>query len=123
MYYQDLLEPYFAETPPRLLLDWNTKLLKVIMEEVGLSLWPGKTNAFEKAPAGKTDLRQAISPKKPVCPQKSKEQYPAYFQAFAEKTGFLPNQSVIDVLFNLGPDTLDYLENCGKILLTQFRPG
>lgn len=123
LFYQDLLEPFFMGKPPALLVYWNQKLLAAISEEIGLKQKPGTSISFEKNPTGKIDLRQAISPKTVNKPENDEDIYPAYFQAFAEKYGFLPNQSVIDVLFNLGPDTLPYLKNCGNKLLDQFRPG
>ncbi|MBW6497868.1 MAG: WbqC family protein [Bacteroidales bacterium] len=123
LFYQDLLEPFFMDQPPALLVNWNQNLLAAITEEIGLKLKPVRTITFEKAPTEKIDLRQAISPKKLTSPEKGNDLFPPYFQAFSEKYGFLQNQSVIDVLFNLGPDTLPYLENCGRKLMLQFRPG
>ena len=32
-----------------------------------------------------------------------------YDQVFMEKHGFIPNLSIIDLLFNLGPESSDYL--------------
>jgi len=37
--------------------------------------------------------------------------FPAYTQVFSNKYGFIPNLSVVDVLFNLGPETEAYLRN------------
>jgi len=34
-----------------------------------------------------------------------------YNQVFIDKHGFLPNLSIVDLLFNLGPESLDYLKN------------
>jgi len=34
---------------------------------------------------------------------------PPYYQVFREKTGFLPNLSILDLLFNLGPEAACYL--------------
>ena len=34
-----------------------------------------------------------------------------YTQVFEGKNGFLPNLSVLDVLFNLGPNCANYLKN------------
>ena len=33
-----------------------------------------------------------------------------YQQVFCEKYSFIPNLSILDVLFNLGPETTSYLE-------------
>jgi hypothetical protein len=34
---------------------------------------------------------------------------PRYIQVFEEKLGFIPDLSIIDLLFNLGPEAHDYL--------------
>ena len=34
-----------------------------------------------------------------------------YHQVFENKCGFISNLSIIDLLFNLGPERADYLEN------------
>ena len=34
-----------------------------------------------------------------------------YFQVFAQKYGFVPNLSIMDLLFNEGPDSISYLKN------------
>jgi hypothetical protein len=37
--------------------------------------------------------------------------FPHYIQVFESYNGFIPNCSVLDALFNLGPQTLDYLQD------------
>ena len=39
-----------------------------------------------------------------------------YTQVFMKKTGFLPNLSVLDVLFNLGPNCTNYLKNAARFI-------
>ena len=34
---------------------------------------------------------------------------PKYYQVFSNKYGFLSNLSILDLLFNLGPNAIDYL--------------
>jgi hypothetical protein len=42
---------------------------------------------------------------------KSKTQFNTYTQVFSYKHGFIPNLSILDVLFNLGPNSSNYLKN------------
>ena len=43
---------------------------------------------------------------------KSKEEFgfPVYYQTFDEKFGFIENLSILDVICNLGPESLAYLK-------------
>jgi hypothetical protein len=36
--------------------------------------------------------------------------YPVYQQVFTTKHGFIPHLSIVDLLFNQGPQSIDYLE-------------
>lgn len=40
-----------------------------------------------------------------------KQDFPAYYQVFSNKTGFLHNLSVIDLIFNEGLNSIPYLRN------------
>ena len=53
------------------------------------------------------DFRDAIRPKKPLpdvdfIPQR-------YYQVYEQKHGFLPNMSILDLLFNEGNEAIFYL--------------
>ena len=43
-------------------------------------------------------------------PSDSLESIPAYQQVFEERTGFMPQLSILDLLFCTGPQALDYLK-------------
>ncbi len=53
------------------------------------------------------DLRSAIRPKNPL-PDPDFESKP-YYQVYQQKHGFLPNLSILDLLFNMGPESIFYL--------------
>jgi len=59
------------------------------------------------------DLRNVIHPKRPddILARLGLEK--PYFQVFARKYGFIPNLSVMDLLFNEGPDSILYLKRLG----------
>jgi len=104
LYFQDELEHFFSEKTNNL-LDFNTGLLETILELIGLKKKIGYTTDFVKEPENIKDYRWSINPKKPFDDFPAKE----YYQSFNEKHGFIPNLSIIDLLFNLGPEAGDYL--------------
>ena len=53
------------------------------------------------------DYRDAIDPKHPL-PDPAFEPRP-YYQVFARRHGFRPNLSVLDLLFNMGPEAIFWL--------------
>lgn len=51
-----------------------------------------------------TDLRSVISPKQSLEADTAFRPTP-YYQVFKERTGFIPNLSIADLLFNMGPES------------------
>ncbi len=112
-YYQDEL---FAilDSRPELMLDFNTQILKFFLRKTGIpadirftSEWEAVSIEGHKA----TDLREAIHPKRPNSILKDLGLEIPYWQVFSPKHGFIPGLSIMDLLFNEGPDSICYLKN------------
>ena len=61
------------------------------------------------APVADDDWRDRIDPKKPDTILRDLGLDRPYYQVFRERHGFIPNLSVIDLLFNEGPDSILWL--------------
>ncbi|MCB0579270.1 MAG: WbqC family protein [Phaeodactylibacter sp.] len=102
-YYAGKLRPHFEEKPI-FLFDFAFGLLQTLVGLVrpGCELRP--TDAYVEEPPGHVlDLRGAIHPKKHRRRADPDFQPASYPQVFLEKHGFLPNLSILDLLFCSGP--------------------
>lgn len=107
-YYQDEL---FAilESRPEKLLDLNMELLKFFIEKTGLAIDLRLTSEYSRD-VTMVDLRETIHPKRPNTILKDLALEKPYFQVFSRKHGFQSDLSIIDLLFNEGPDSILYLK-------------
>lgn len=108
LYYQDALRPFY-EQHFDYLFDFNLQLLQTILRLLKIRTSIHLTEDF--AEIQPNDLRTTIHPRK-----KSEPDYPLayrkpYYQVFSEKFGFTPNLSIIDLLFNIGPESTNYLKD------------
>ena len=106
-YYEDDFRPFY-ENKHRFLHDFNEELRALICRLIEIETPVSYTAAYTPKPeTGIIDLREAIHPKRPTG-----FEAPPYYQVFAEKQGFVPNLSIIDLLFNLGNEARLYLNSC-----------
>lgn len=106
-HYAPDLYPLFQQAPD-LLFDWNKQLLLQIIEALDLPVSLEWSAEYQKEVAEDTlDLRNTIQPKADISPYYHSPPYP---QAFLEKHGFLPNLSILDLLFCMGPQSVEILE-------------
>ena len=104
-YYTDEVESVYKSAPDKL-VDFNLKMLEVTLDILGIKSRHELTNDFVHYPANTLDLRNEINPKK----ESKNLVFPDYIQVFSSRFGFTQNLSIIDVIFNLGPESLDYLK-------------
>ena len=99
-YYQDDIAPLYEENPS-FLLDWNNKIQELLDSLLNLEIVLPQTNSYQKDIDG-LDLRDYTF---------DKQTLPSYTQVFSEKHGFTPHLSILDLLFNEGPNTETYLQS------------
>lgn len=104
-YYSDILEPLF-NTNETSLINLNLNILKVINQILGINPACEFTTDYINQPEACTDLRAKMKPKR----QYSGDSYPVYPQVFSHIHGFMPNLSILDLIFNAGPEARNYLE-------------
>ncbi|MCX6245840.1 MAG: WbqC family protein [Bacteroidetes bacterium] len=104
LYYQDAFEETFTRRFD-FLLDLNNRLLEIIFEILRIDKLVEMTDRFEKKPEELTDLRSF-----PLARSSTRQSIlPPYTQVFSNRHGFHPDLSIIDLIFNLGPEAGDYL--------------
>ena len=112
-YYEDNLNPFY-NTKEKRLLDLNQKMLQLLIDLIDIDAEILLTGTFIKHYDDKADLRLSINPKKRLAGDDSRFIARGYGQVFMEKHGFLPNLSIIDLLFNEGPNSKNIILQCIK---------
>jgi hypothetical protein len=102
-YYEDEFVVFY-EKKINFLFDYNLQLLQFILKAIKLPLNLNFTDGYEAEYPLLNDFRNTINPKKEL----AFEQKP-YFQVFDERQGFKKNMSIVDLLFNQGPHSINYL--------------
>ena len=103
-FYIDDLKPLF-KTEFKYIMDFNFKCLEVIFNCLQIPFEYTTTTHFEKEPKVIVDARILANSRKEIT-----QSFQPYAQVFDDKYGFLNNLSILDVLFNEGPNTTLYLE-------------
>tara|TARA_B110001454_G_scaffold217013_1_gene241384 strand:+ start:310 stop:990 length:681 start_codon:yes stop_codon:yes gene_type:complete len=106
-YYEDDFKEIFF-SPQTSLYQLNISIFKIVCECIELDLKVEFTTSYDKEVNTKNciDLRTLVNSKKENIPL-----FENYTQVFCDKYGYLNNLSILDLLFNEGPNTLNYLES------------
>ena len=99
-FYEDLVIPFY-EKKETSLSDFNLKLQEVIFKCLQTKDTSILTQSYQKQSTS-NDYRYATFQIK---------NQTKYHQVFENNCGFIANLSIIDLLFNLGPESADYLNN------------
>jgi len=106
-FYEDDFKPFY-EKKNKFLVDFNLEIQQVILEHLDISIDIKNTEHYARELDATTDdFRDKIHPKKQV--NDSEFNIISYTQVFQDKHGFVPNLSIIDLLFNEGPNAIGLL--------------
>lgn len=107
-YYEHDLISFYSTKKYTNLVAFNSELVTKINQLLNLKIELQFTEDYFMKTALDMDYRTAISPKNKQLVFNQKE----YIQVFSDKLGFQSNLSIVDLLFNEGPNSLNYLKTC-----------
>ena len=121
-YFEYYMDELFAimDSRPEKLFDLNMKLIRFFIEKTGIAADIRLTQDFSRDGKIVTedgnvieceDLRETIHPKRQDTILQEYGLDKPYFQVFSPKHGFQSNLSIMDLLFNEGPDSIIYLKS------------
>jgi len=103
LYYFEVIEK-IIRSEYNFLLDLNLDLLMALLKILRIETRIAHTTHFIPVGDWKGDFRYTIHPKMNSL-YKAKE----YFQVFNSIHGFVPQLSIVDLVFNMGPESIKYL--------------
>jgi len=104
-HYEDDLRPLYSENKESL-FQYNLECIQVISKCLELDLEYDFTAEFSKDISEMKDYRHLVNAK-----QTLPVSFDQYIQVFSSKHGFIPNLSILDLLFNEGPNAINYLQS------------
>ena len=101
-YYEDDLRPFFKENNWERLVDYNDAICRKVCELLDI-----QPSIVHQSSQDCSDFRLVINPKHPL--EDSEFMPRKYYQVYQQKHGFLSNLSILDLLFNMGPESIFFL--------------
>jgi hypothetical protein len=103
-YYEDEFSIFYTKRY-KFLFDYNLELFNWVLKQLKINTEVSFTTEYIKDVDAKFDLRDKINFKDHSALGVAK----SYFQVFDDRNGFLPNMSIVDLLFSQGPLSKSYL--------------
>jgi hypothetical protein len=112
-YYIDDFLPFY-EKKYEFLYDYNLQLVQLICKFIGMEREIKSTTGYGETDAEQPqDMRTLLSNKHYDISLPGFTPKP-YYQTFQQRWGFLPNLSIVDLLFNMGPESILVLRDSVK---------
>ncbi|WP_281542910.1 WbqC family protein [Maribacter aestuarii] len=103
-YYEDDIRTMY-DSQYEYLLEYNLKTIETICDLLQVEMPSSKSEEFQLATKNTKDYRSLVDAKK-----KFNIKYAPYNQVFGDRHNFIPNQSILDLIFNIGPEATKYLK-------------
>lgn len=103
-FYEDKLKNIFEEKINSL-VEFNLKALKIILDILKTEKEFSLTEEYIKNPDAE-NYREKFSAK-----SEPEFEIPEYYQSFSDKSGFIKDLSILDLICNIGPESLTYIKN------------
>lgn len=111
-FFEEEIKVFYSQSFPTL-LEYNHQQLLCVLKLLKVKKEIHFTSVYEKKTSEKNDARDLIHPKLDF-----RMDLPAnavlkqsYYQTFGSKFDFVPNLSILDLLFNTGLETINYLKH------------
>lgn len=105
IYYKDALFS-ILDSHPATLWELNRRIIDFFCSKIGIS--PDIRETTDYSPA-EEDYREVIHPKRENTVMRDLGMERPYWQVFRDKYGFVPGLSIMDLLFNEGPESICWL--------------
>ena len=108
-FYADDIQPFFFERRWETLFEFNLDIIHTLCELLDIHPNLQLTDSYmdDTVHPHIIAYRSGINPKHPA--EDPDFQPRPYWQVFQQRHGFLPNLSILDLLFNTGPEAIFYL--------------
>ena len=107
-YFEDDFLPFYTDKKFDFLIDLNEELNQEILKLLKLKPNTSFSKEYLKTYPDADDFRDIISPKEPLSIDTQFTPNP-YMQVFEPRHGFLPNLSIVDLLFNEGSKASEHI--------------